>query len=361
MPGAAASAAAHPRNPQAPASDSTASFGATNGELSDGKYPSMIATAAAASAYPTAAADRSLSPAASIRYAEIASAGGRGLWASHFVRSSSSRASNRFRTRRRWSERCSFRIPARDHHVGARRPGGATSEMKAPGGAQQPLDGAAAVGDGPLGEALDAGDADGGRRGPRLVGGIKIAHPVSIGLDETLERVEAGDGDQRQRLVRREEIVVIGDLQVVLVDQVVRADHAARAGEAAGQKKQRVGGEDPAGGGHHEQIDVIAAARVSVGGPARQRQRPNERQRGQRRDDAPVTLEQLGGPPDAIAAPGHQRLSPTQGEMPPASSVSSSRNGNAAARRATSAASRRSPRQERARSSTVTAASNRSA
>jgi hypothetical protein len=45
-----------------------ASFGATNGELSAGRYPSMIATAATASAYPTAVADRSLSGATFIPY-----------------------------------------------------------------------------------------------------------------------------------------------------------------------------------------------------------------------------------------------------------------------------------------------------
>ena len=46
--------AAHPRSPLAPAANKTVSFGATNGELSDGRYPSMMATVETASAYPTA-------------------------------------------------------------------------------------------------------------------------------------------------------------------------------------------------------------------------------------------------------------------------------------------------------------------
>src|SRR5438270_704727 len=71
----------------------------------------------------------------------------------------------------------------RDHQVGAWRPGGATPEMKAPGGPEELLDGSAAVRDRPLGEALDAGDADGGRCWARLVGGIKIAHPVAVRRD----------------------------------------------------------------------------------------------------------------------------------------------------------------------------------
>ena len=147
MPGAAAKRLRPtPGTRRRPATDSTASFGATNGELSDGKYPSMIATAAAASAYPTAAAE------------PIAVAGclhplRRDASTGRVAGSGPATSAQLVEPRLEPSQdapavvgEVQLQDPARDHHVGARRPGGATSEMKAPGGAQQLLDGRAAVG-----------------------------------------------------------------------------------------------------------------------------------------------------------------------------------------------------------------------
>jgi hypothetical protein len=114
-----------------------------------------------------------------------------------------------------------------------------------------------------------------------------------------------------------EQIVVVGDPQVVLVDQVVRAEDAAPAGQVAGQEQHRVSGVRAPGGRHDEQIDVVAAARVAVRGPARQRQHAHERQARERADDVVMPFEQLTGAPDAVLAPRDQLLPPAHRQHAP--------------------------------------------